>query len=86
MEQQIVTSETPQGLATIVDRLFENGWSWVEGGGSVSARSARAGIHAYAGASNIGGFWAVLERKKKRPPAGFVKRFEKGEENEDQSE
>ena len=71
MQQQVVAAKTVEGLASLVNRLFGDGWRWVDGGGSVA-------MHAIgAQRKTTGGFYAVLEKEEEasQPPAGFVKEF-----------
>ena len=70
MRQEMVTAKTVDGLRLIVNRKLNEGWRWVNGGGSVATCEPK---HVSFDPPIVGGFWAVLEKPPERPPAGLVK-------------
>ena len=54
---KIVTAGTLMSFRQSVQEMFDNGWDWVDGGGSVGV-DQRSGERA---GKSVGGFWAVME-------------------------
>ena len=54
---KIVTAGTLMSFRQSVQDAFDDGWDWVDGGGSVSAMPGSVGRMGKA----VGGFWAIVE-------------------------